>query len=105
MIDIKAAYRHIRALKWVSPGSFVLCGVTFAGVHAVLHLLGLRESTSIFCGTLPAERSEQIVAGFCGLMYTFFYMLTVLVTPILLIAAGLFWSAQRITAGQTSRPG
>jgi len=94
MIDVRSAYRRVRALQWISPGSFALCGITFVGVYAILHLLGLREYTSILCGTLPADRTEQVIVGFGGVSYTIFHMLAVLAAPILVIAAGLFAAAQ-----------
>lgn len=98
MIGVRAAYRRLRALKWISPSGFLINGLTFAGVYAVLHLLGWRQYTSIFCGTLPADRTEQIATSFCGLIYTMLYMLTVLAAPILILAAGMFGLAQRALA-------
>lgn len=104
MSNPQSIYQRVRRLKWVSPGSFVLCSLTFAGVYAVLHLFGFREYTSIFCGTLPADHTRQIVVGFCGLIYTMFHMLTVLVAPILLIAAGLFYFASRCDWNRAASP-
>ena len=90
MTDWKTTYRQIRALKWLSPGSFLLCAVTFAGVYLVLHLAGLRASTSVLCGTFAAERTDQIRGSFLAVIYILFYMATVIVAPILVIAAGIF---------------
>lgn len=90
MMDWKATYRQIRALKWLSPGSFLLCAVTFAGVYLALHLAGLRASTSVLCGTFAAEQSEQVRTSFFAVIYILFYMATVIVAPILVIAAGIF---------------
>lgn len=90
MTDWKAAYRQIRALKWLSPGSFLLCAITFTAVYMILHLAGLRAHTSVLCGTFAAERSEQIRGSFLAVIYILFYMATVIVAPILVIAAGIF---------------
>lgn len=89
-MNIKQAYRSLRQLKWFSPGCFVLCAVSFAAIYLALHLLGLREYTSVLCGTLPADRTQQTIVGFCGMSYLIFHMLAVAVAPILLIAAALF---------------
>lgn len=90
MTDWKATYRQIRALKWLSPGSFLLCAITFTVVYMILHLAGLRAHTSVLCGTFAAERSEQVRTSFFAVIYIFFYMATVIVVPILVIAAGIF---------------
>lgn len=90
MRDWKAVYRQIRALKWLSPGSFLLCAITFTIVYAVLHLIGLRKYTSVLCGTFAAERSEQVLDSFFAVIYILFHMATVIVAPILVIAAGVF---------------
>ncbi|HPD32103.1 MAG TPA: hypothetical protein PLL20_19090 [Phycisphaerae bacterium] len=86
----RTLHRRIRAMKWFSPGSFVLCAATFVVVYLVLHLLGWRESTSIFCGTLPEGRNAQVLQSFQAVMYVLFYMATAVVAPILLIAAAVF---------------
>ncbi len=90
MSKLRDLYRGIRALKWISPGSFLLCAVTFAGVFAVLHLAGSRAHTSILCGTLPASYRDQVVCGFLAILYTVFYMAAVIAAPILALAAGIF---------------
>jgi hypothetical protein len=88
-------YRRVRAMKWFSPGSFVLCAATFAGVFLAMHLAGWREKTDVFCGTLAGGREAQIGQSFRAVMYTLFYMATVLVSPILVLAAGVFWGLAR----------
>jgi hypothetical protein len=83
-------YRGARSLPWLSPAMFLLCAGAFAVSYAALHLAGLRSCTSVFCGTFPADRVEQVGISFFGVSYTLFYMLAVLVSPILVIAAGVF---------------
>ncbi|HOW74194.1 MAG TPA: hypothetical protein PKY77_26625 [Phycisphaerae bacterium] len=56
----------------------------------LLHLAGLRAHTSVLCGTFAAERSEQVLSSFFAVIYILFYMATVIVAPILVIAAGVF---------------
>ena len=91
MIDrIKSWYRQMRALKWLSPGSFVLCAVTFAGLFLAMHLAGWREQTSVFCGTFPKDQGQQIAQGFEAVCYTLFYFASVIMAPILVLAAGVY---------------
>lgn len=90
MDKLRDGYRRIRAMKWLSPGSFVLCAATFAGLFALMHVAGWREQTSVFCGTLPRETGAQISQGFRAVCYTLFYLVTVIVAPILLLAAGIY---------------
>jgi len=100
----RSLYRRIRAMKWFSPGSFVLCAAIFAVVYLVLHLLGWRESTSIFCGTLPEGRNAQVLQSFQAVMYVLFHMATVVVAPILVLAAGVFEMVV-IRARRSASPG
>ena len=93
-------YRRIKALKWLSPGSFVLCAVTFTGVFLVLHLAGWREQTRVFCGTLPAGKNAQIAQSFQAVSYTLLYFATVIVAPILVLAAGVFQAMGLIRSGR-----
>lgn len=95
MTKLKDAYRRIRKMKWLSEGSFLLCAVTFSGVFAILHIAGGREHTAIFSGNLPAEWNEQVLMGFVGVLYTFFYMMAVILAPILTIAAAIFYALNK----------
>ena len=99
-MDLKARYRQIRALKWMSPGSFILCAITFAAVYVVLHLAGLRSHTSVLCGTFAAKRGEQVLDSFFATIYILFYMATVIVAPILVIAAGIFQALIKFKHGE-----
>ena len=93
--------RRLKALKWLSPGSFALCAVAFVGVFFVLHLAGWRERTSVFCGTVPLERKTQLIQSFQAVSYTLMYFAAVIMAPILLLAAGfsqlLVWRVGRAT--------
>ncbi|MBP7933938.1 MAG: hypothetical protein KA354_04745 [Phycisphaerae bacterium] len=64
----------------------------------LLHLAGLRASTSVLCGTFAAEQSEQVLNSFFAVIYILLYMATVIVAPILLVAAGLFQALIRFTS-------
>lgn len=90
MARLRRGYRAIRAVKWLSPASFVLCAAVAAGVFVAVHLAGWRESTSILCGTLPSGRHAQVIQSFEALVYTLFYMAAVIVAPILTLAAAVF---------------
>jgi hypothetical protein len=90
MDKCRRTYRAIRAMKWLSPGSFLLCAVTFAGFFVLAHVAGWRERTGVFCGTLPKDTGEQVTQGFMAVSYTLLYFATVIVAPILVLAAGVY---------------
>lgn len=83
-------YRRIHALRWLSPGCFLLCAVSCAAIFFALHAAGWRERTAVLCGMLPSDRNAQVMVTFQAVLYTFFYLATIIVSPILTIAAVVF---------------
>src|SRR5262249_52864852 len=97
----RSGYRRIRGFTFCSPRSFVCCAAVFAGLFLILHLAGWRAKTSVLCGMLPTERSAQIIDGFEALAYTLVYLLAVIASPILLIAAGVLRGLTVLVARRT----
>lgn len=90
MARLQKLYRRVRSLKWLSPGSYLLCALVFLGVYWAADLLGWRQTTMIFCGTLAEGESARIIQSWQAVMYTVLYMAAVVISPILLIAACVF---------------
>ncbi|HEY3448649.1 MAG TPA: hypothetical protein VGK67_19990 [Myxococcales bacterium] len=89
-----------RAWKaWTTADAFsaralVLWAGRFVLLFAVLHLLGLREHTTVLSGTVVGKSS--IVSGFLGLMYLLSYFAAILLVPPVLVAAGIAKVAERV---------
>ncbi|MGC4115766.1 MAG: hypothetical protein QM765_14430 [Myxococcales bacterium] len=88
-----------RAWKaWTTADAFsaralFLWALRFLALFAVLHLLGLREHTTVLSGTVMGKSSA--VSGFLGLMYLLSYFGAILLAPPALIAAGIAKLAER----------
>jgi hypothetical protein len=63
--------------------------VIIASAFAIIHLLGWREHASFLSGTTGAAGTSLKVSAVLGMIYIASYFGFVLVTPILLIAAGI----------------
>ena len=72
----------------------LLRAVALAAIYAVCHLAGLREYTSIICGTQPPPGSPAWLMVL-GPVYLAAYLGFTVVAPILLLAAGLLAIARR----------
>jgi hypothetical protein len=83
-----------------SPCGLLVRAGLLAGTFGVLHLLGLREYTSIICGTSPTGNVADGSAVW-GVLYAFFHFAFVLGVPILVLAAGILVGV--LSLGQ--RPG
>jgi hypothetical protein len=62
---------------------------------AIFNALGWREFTTVLSGTIPANNTSA-EAGFKALAYMAAYFGTVLVVPILIIAAALQFGLERV---------
>ena len=69
--------------------------VVLIAALAVLHLGGARACTSVLSGTSPVAGGWSVPAALAGAAYIVAYLGTVVIAPILLIAAGLLaaWPA------------
>ena len=73
-----------------SPRGFLVDAVLIALVFLACNLAGLKEYTSVICGTSPTgDINNPLVLGL-GAFYLFIHFAFVLVAPILVIAAAVF---------------
>jgi hypothetical protein len=80
-------------------GTAILFGVLFA----VFHLLGWRDDTAIISGTSLSPDTKFAVIR--GMLYGLTYFLAVIVSPILIIAAGINALLRRwVPAGSKNPP-
>ena len=73
-----------------SPGGFLLRAAVLTALFLAAHLAGLREYTSIICGTSPTGRQADVAAVTLGAAYGVLYFLFVLAVPALVIGAAIF---------------
>ncbi len=71
-----------------SPKGLIVRAAVLSAVFLICHLIGLREFTTILCGTYPSTIMPVLAAGL-GFVYVLMYLAFTVVVPVLLIAAGL----------------
>ena len=84
--------RNLRVLgktPTFSPAGFLIRAAGITAVFAALHLAGAREHVGFLSGTAGPEGWSRSGSAAFGLGYVFFYFGTVLVAPVLVLAAGL----------------
>lgn len=95
----------------LSVRGLLIRAALLAMAFAIAHAAGLRERTSVLCGTLPEGGAFPVGAALLGLVYVFLHMAVTVVVPILVVAAGLRWlldrllPARRRSADPRLRPG
>ena len=82
---------------FLSPKDLVRLSAMLLAIYAIANLAGLREFTSVLCGTMDSTALGWRMSAFLGLLYVFAYLGFVLVAPTLLIAAGLLTLFRRRT--------
>jgi len=80
----------------VSARGLFTRGIVLVGVFVVCHLAGLRRFAGFLCGTLEAAPGMREVSALLGFVYVIMYLACTVVSPILLIAAGLLFAWQRV---------
>lgn len=70
-------------IQVVSPMGFVMAAGSITCAFALLHIAGLRESTTILSGTAPPGGGSSGL----GILYVVMYFAFVVIAPILAIAA------------------
>lgn len=73
-----------------------------AVVYGVLHLVGLREYTSILSGTLPTGDPNDYLAMVLGVAYVLVHLAFFLVAPVLVLAAGMLYGLEYLLARSRS---
>ena len=73
----------------LSPRGFLLCAAAFALAFLASHAAGLRDYTSVVCGQVPTGDPADLWSIHLGMAYVVFYCATVVLVPILVLAAGV----------------
>jgi hypothetical protein len=81
------------------PLGWLCWAAMFVVVFGACHLLGWRDDTAILSGTLAPGSELTMVRG---LIYLASYFAAVLLSPILILAAGLFVLADKSLAAKRS---
>jgi hypothetical protein len=81
---------------FLSPKDLVRRALVIAVIYAVVSAFGLREFTSILNGTMASVALGWHLSAFLGLLYIICYLAFVLLTPTMLIAAGILVLWKRI---------
>ncbi|MFI5380892.1 MAG: hypothetical protein ACHRHE_16460 [Tepidisphaerales bacterium] len=69
------------------PAGWLSAAVLFVLVFAVFHALGWRDDTSFITGTVSSKGADAMVIR--GMLYSVAYVAAVVVSPILVLGAGL----------------
>jgi hypothetical protein len=83
-----------------SPQGFVVRAVILGMLFAICQALGWREHTTFLSGTAASPGADANTSALLGLIYMASYFGVVLLAPILLIAAVLFFGIDRWLARQ-----
>jgi len=89
--------------KGFSPKGFLVRALWIGIIFGVLELAGLRGNTMILSGTSPTADAGDYGALILGCIYILGYWAFVVLTPILILAAGIFhlFLSVRIFPGKT----
>ena len=79
----------------VGPRALLFHATVIVIAFGIFHALGWREFTTVLSGTIPADNSSA-EAGFKALAYMASYFASVLLAPILLIAAAIQFVLKRL---------
>ena len=88
--------RSIWRADFLSPKDLVRRALVIAVIYGVVSAFGLREFTSILNGTMGSVSLGWHMSAFLGLPYILSYLAFVLITPSMLIAAGILVLWKRI---------
>lgn len=89
MINLWRRWREFMRAEFLSPKDLVQRAAVFSAAFAIIHILGLREFTSIINGTTGSVEMSFNEAAVRGVIYLILYMIAVVIVPILLIAAAI----------------
>jgi hypothetical protein len=93
--DGEAATREKRPerRRLTPPVRWLVTATIIALAYAICYSLGMRESVSVICATSGATAVGTILAG---LTYGLLFLATVIVCPILVLAAGFHFALSRL---------
>ncbi len=82
--------------NFLSPEWYISRAVIIIILYLFFHFLGLREYTSIICGTSPTDYMGRIFPVTMGVMYGMAYFAFVTLAPIFFISAILLFVFQKV---------
>ena len=87
--NIKNRFLEFHRAPIFSPKGFLVRAALIAAAFLALRAAGLREYTSILCGSSPTASSANMFPNIFAVAYLLFYFAFVIGVPILLIAAAI----------------
>jgi hypothetical protein len=87
--SVFARLRSVWRADFLSPNDLVRRALVIAVLYFVVSAFGLREFTTVLNGTMGSVALGWHMSVFLGLLYIISYLAFVLVTPTMLIAAGI----------------
>ena len=79
----------LRRADFLSPRDLLQRAAAIVVIFVLLHLAGLREFTSVLNGTVGSVALGWRSSGVLAVIYIIFYLGTVVVAPILVLAAAI----------------
>ena len=89
--------RSVLEHSLLNPGSWTGVAVVLIAAWALVHLLGWRVDTAVISGTVDVTRGTPQQVMMQGTAYALAYFGAVVVSPILLLASGLFLMLDHLT--------
>jgi len=99
----RTGWRAVLHAPVFSPQGFLARAALIVFVFLLCHLVGLREHTSIICGTSPSGDTADRWSAALGVLYALFWFAFVLGVPILVLAAGVFAALLKLRPGRAAR--
>jgi len=92
----KSGFYKMFYSEFLTPEWYISRSVIIIILYLFFHFLGLREYTSIICGTSPADYMSRIFPVTMGIMYGMTYFAFVTLSPIFFISAILLFVFQKV---------
>jgi hypothetical protein len=89
---------------WISPHSFLSVAVTLGALFLLVHMVGFRQHTAFLSGTTGAVGVGMRLSMFYGVIYILLYLGSVVIAPILVLAAGILALWQKFLAPDKQLP-
>ena len=85
-----------------SPRGLLVRAVLIVLVFVLCHAAGLREKTSILCGTSPTGDVDDMLSITLAALYMLAYFGALVVAPILILASGVFMALNLFAPASTT---
>lgn len=86
--------------EFFSARYFLVRALALVVFFSIAHLAGLREYTTFLSGTTGSPNVSIQFSAFCGMLYIALYIGSVVLAPILILAAGLLILWQKVRERQ-----